>query len=304
MGISTWQLGYSGYNPGNGRVNYVAQHPGNPNIIYIASPSGGIWKTTDGGNTWNTTYDQMTRLGTSCIAIHPDNPDLVFIGTGDKDAWNTKAFGIIKSNDAGQTWVNGGLNNGVNYNNINKILINPLNPQVMLASTPYRIYRTNDGGANWTQVYYGNSNDIRCMEYKPDDTTTIYCGGAMFLKSTDGGFSFVENTTLPHDTTRLEIGVSPIIVIMFMSASANNDTYGGLYRSTDSGNSFTLMSSAPNIFGYAVDGDAYTDNAGQAWYDMAIAVSPIDANTVLRRCKYLEKHQWRNYLAACNKLVC
>jgi len=281
LGISTWQLGYSGYNPGNGRVNYVAQHPGNPNIIYIASPSGGIWKTTDGGNTWNTTYDQMTRLGTSCIAIHPDNPDLVFIGTGDKDAWNTKAFGIIKSNDAGQTWVNGGLNNGVNYNNINKILINPLNPQVMLASTPYRIYRTNDGGANWTQVYYGNSNDIRCMEYKPGDTTTIYCGGAMFLKSTDGGFSFVENTTLPHDTTRLEIGVSPDNSnYVYVLASANNDTYGGLYRSTDSGNSFTLMSSAPNIFGYAVDGDAYTDNAGQAWYDMAIAVSPIDANTV------------------------
>ncbi|HPF00028.1 MAG TPA: T9SS type A sorting domain-containing protein [Bacteroidales bacterium] len=281
LGISSWQLGYSGYNPGNGRVNFVAQHPTNPDIIYIASPSGGIWKTTDGGITWNTTYDQMTRLGTSCIAIHPLNPDTVFIGTGDKDSWDTEAFGIQKSHNGGLTWQNGGLNTGINYNNINKILINPQNPQVMLAATPERIYRSVNGGANWTQVYNGNNDDIRCMVYKPGDTTTVYCGGAMFLKSTNGGLSFTENTTLPTDTSRLEIGVSAANSnYVYVLASSDDNTFGGLYRSTDNGDHFALMSTTPNILGYSVDSTAYTDDAGQAWYDLAIAVSPLDANTI------------------------
>lgn len=281
LGISSWQLGYSGYNPGNGRVNFVAQHPTNPDIIYIASPSGGIWKTEDGGSTWTTAYDNMTRLGTSCIAIHPLYPDTIFVGTGDKDSWDTQAFGIQKSTDGGLTWQNGGLNFGLNYNNINKIIINPLNPQVMLAATPERIYRSTNGGATWTGVYNGNNNDIRCMFYKPNDTTTIYCGGAMFLKSTDGGLTFTEDTLLPHDTCRLEIGVSAADNnFVYVLASKDDNTFGGLYRSTNSGSTFTLMSTAPNILGYSVDSSAYTDDAGQAWYDLAIAVSPLDANTV------------------------
>jgi len=281
LGISSWQLGYSGYNPGNGRVNFVAQHPTNPDIIYIASPSGGIWKSTDGGNTWNTLFDQMTRLGTSCIAIHPQYPDTLFVGTGDKDANDTEAFGIQKSYDGGNTWENGGLNYGLNYNNINKILINPLNPSVMFACTPERIYRSKNAGTSWSLVYNGNNDDIRCLYYKPGDTTTIYGGGAMFLKSTDGGLTFTENTTLPYNTGRLEIGVSPANSnYVYVLASDNDNTFGGLYKSTNSGTSFTLMSTEPNILGYSVDSSAYTDDAGQAWYDLAIAVSPLDANTV------------------------
>lgn len=276
LGISSWQNGVSGYNPGNGRINFIAQHPTNAQIIYVASSSGGIWKTTDGGQTWSTTYDALTRLGTSCIAIHPQNPSLVFVGTGDKDGWDTEAFGIMKTTDAGNTWVNGGLNSGTGYNNINKILINPQNPQSMMVATPYNIYKSLNGGSTWSNVYTGS--DIRDMEYKPGDTSVIYCGGERFLKSVDGGLSFTANLSLPHDTTRLEVAVSEADAsVVYLLASNGNNSFGGLYRSANQGNSFTLMSDSPNLLGYAEDG---SDDAGQAWYDLALAVSPQDENMV------------------------
>ncbi len=276
LGISTWQNGNSGYNPGNGRVNYIAQHPTDPDIIYIASASGGIWKSTDGGQSWNTTFDDLTRLGTSCIAIHPNNPSQLFVGTGDKDGWNTEAFGILSSSDAGNTWNPGGLNTGLTYNNINKILINPQNPQSMLVATPNHIYKSTDGGNSWDDVYTGN--DIRDMEYKPGDTSIIYTGGERYLRSNNGGLSFAYVSGLPTDTSRLEVAVSPSNpAYVYVLASNSSSSFGGLYRSTDSGLTFSLMSSSPNLLGYAEDG---SDDAGQAWYDLALAVSPIDANDV------------------------
>ncbi|MBN2730579.1 MAG: T9SS type A sorting domain-containing protein [Bacteroidales bacterium] len=276
MGISTWTNGYSGYNPGNGRINFIAEDPTDSNILYVASPSGGIWKTTNGGTSWNTTFDDQPQLGTSCIAIHPTNPSTVFVGTGDKDSWDTYAMGIMKSTDNGNTWIDGGLNSGLNYNNINKILINPENPNTMLVATPSNIFRSIDGGNNWTAVYSGT--DIRNMLYKPGDTTTIYCGGNVFLKSTNGGLTFVPNTNIPNDTCRVEIAVTAAnTAYVYVLASNSSNSFGGVYRSTDSGSSFSLRANSPNLLGYSEIGD---DDAGQAWYDLAIAASPQNANEV------------------------
>lgn len=276
MGISTWSNGYSGYNPGNGRVNNIAEAPGDSNTLYVASASGGVWKTTDGGNSWNTTFDDQPQLGTSCIAIHPNSPNIVYVGTGDKDGWDTYSMGIMMSSNSGNTWVDGGLNSGLNYNNINKILINPQNPNTILIATPSNIYRSLDAGISYNSVYYGT--DIRNMEYKPGDTTTIYCGGDIFLKSTDGGASFTLNTSIPNDTCRVEIAVSPANpAYVYVLTSNSSNSFGGVYRSTDSGNTFTLRANSPNLLGYSDIGD---DDAGQAWYDLAIAVSPINADHV------------------------
>lgn len=277
MGLTSWVNGNSGYNPGNGRLNAVTVDMNNRNIIYVAAPSGGIWKTNDGGNTWNTTYDTMRVLGTSAIAIHPADANTIFIGTGDRDAWDTPGIGIYKSTDAGTSWLSGGMTFNPSGKTINKILINPLRPAKMFAASSAGIYRSNNGGSSWQLCYSGSG--VNDLKYKPGDTTIIYGSGDVFVRSANAGASFTKITaTLPHDTGRVEFDVTianPNVV--YVVASRPNSTFEGVYKSTDSGLTFTAQSNSPNILGYSDLGD---DESGQAWYDLAIAVSPSNQNEV------------------------
>lgn len=278
LGLEWWMNGYSGYNPGNGRLNAVTIDMNDRNVIYVAAPSGGIWKSIDGGFSWTTSYDTMPVLGTSAIAIHPLHPDTIFIGTGDRDAWDTKGMGVYKSYDGGASWLETGLTFAApQYKNINKILINPMNPDVIFAASNVGVYRSKNGGANWQLRY--NGSGVNDLKFCPGDTSIIYGSGDNFVRSSDGGSTFTKiQGTLPHDTSRLEFDVTvdnPNIV--YVVASTTNSTFGGVYRSTDKGLTFSLRSNSPNILGYSDIGD---DDAGQAWYDLAIAVSPSNENEV------------------------
>ncbi len=275
LGITDWVNGPNGYNPGNGRVNVVCSQPDNSQLIYVGTPSGGLWKSINGGQSWNTTFDQMPHLGVSSIAINPDSSHIVFAGTGDRDAYDTKCIGIYKSSDAGNTWLPAGFNNPNPWNSINKILFNPLNTNTMFVSTNYGIYRSSNGGQNWTNVYSAWVTDI---VFNPSDTSILYASGEAFLRSDNGGITFVKNTQLPNDTIRLEIAVTEANPDYVYAVSSNADyQFGGLYRSIDAGINFTLMSDTPNIFGYELDA---SDDAGQGWYDLALAVSPLNADEV------------------------
>lgn len=277
LGLNSWTNGNSGYNPGNGRLNAVTVDITNPDKIYVAAPSGGIWITKDGGMSWNTTFDTMSVLGTSAIAINPDDHDIIYAGTGDRDAWDTKGTGIYKSINGGSTWTATNLHFGASYRNINKILINPLNPNKILAASNYGIYLTKNGGSNWQLIY--TDSEVKDLKYKPNDTSIIYGSGSYFIRSSDGGNTFTKHTsTLPNDSVRLELDVTvanPNYVYVLVSKPDN--TFEGVYRSTDAGLSFNPRCNAPNILGYSDDG---SDNSGQAWYDLAIAVSPNNANEV------------------------
>jgi len=275
LGLTDWINGPNGYNPGNGRVNVVCSDPDNSQVIYIGAPSGGLWKSIDGGQSWNTTFDQMPHLGISSIAIHPDSSQIVFVGTGDRDAYDTKCIGIYKSSDAGNTWSPSGFNNPNPWNSINKIIFNPLNPKTMFATTNYGIYKSVNSGQNWANVYSGWVTDI---VFNTSDTSILYAGGEAFLRSDDAGASFVKNTLLPNDTIRLELTVTPANADYVYVVSSNADyQFGGLFRSTDAGLTFTLMSDTPNIFGYEQDA---SDDAGQSWYDLAVTASPQNADEV------------------------
>ncbi len=282
LGLTAWVNGNEGNVPGNGRVNAVAVDPNNSQILYIASAAGGIWKSVDGGQNWNTTFDQMPVLGLSSVAIHPDSSHIVFAGTGDREMYGgafqgifTKAQGIYKSTDGGNTWTPSGMNN-VSLNPINKIIFNPQNPKTMFASANDGIYRSSDGGDTWVHTY--SSTRVTDLLYHPADTNILYGGGCSFVISTNAGNSFSEDNSFHDEYGRREIAVTPANPsYVYVLATDINSGYGGTYRSVNSGASFTLMSDSPNYLGTEMDA---SDSGGQGWYDLAIAVSPVNANEV------------------------
>ncbi len=261
-----------------GRLNCVAFHPTIQNIIYVGSPSGGLWKTTDGGNSWTSLTDNLPVIGITDIVIDYSNPNIIYIATGDGDATDTYSIGILKSIDGGQTFNTTGLSyNVINRKSINKIVINPLNPTTLFAATSNGIYRTYDGGTIWKFTTGDYTKDIA---YKPGDTTIMYAvTKTNFYKSVNSGASFQLKNLPVSGFSRLNIGVTPAnpSYVYLLGGKSTDQSFHGLYRSTNLGETFTTRSTTPNIFDWSTNGSG---SGGQAWYDMAIAVSPTNAEEV------------------------
>jgi photosystem II stability/assembly factor-like uncharacterized protein len=283
MGPTSWTS--TSYNPGLGRVNCITVDPVTPSIIYIGTPSGGMWKTTNSGTNWFTMTDDLATLGVSSIAINPSSTSTIYLGTGDGDGGQTYSIGILKSTDGGNTFATTGLTWAItDFRRISKILINPTTPSTLVAATSAGIYRTTNSGDNWTLSESGGFYD---MEFKPGDPSVVYAaknrtGDARFYKSTNGGATFTEVTTglpSPAGTCRFAIGVSPDdpSYVYLLAGKSSDYSYNGVYRSTNSGASFTTRSTTPNLLGYAMDGSS---TGGQAWYDLALAVDPANADVI------------------------
>ena len=93
-----------------GRINSIAVHPTNPNTIYIGAAAGGVWRSDDGGTTWNALTDTQCGLAMGSIAIDPVNPNIVYAGTGEANG-NADAYlgcGVLRSTDGGITWTQSG----------------------------------------------------------------------------------------------------------------------------------------------------------------------------------------------------
>lgn len=276
----------SATNTGAGRLQCVRFMPGSPTTIFCGAAAGGLWKSTDNGATWTTNTDQLASLGVADIAIDPTNTNLMYIATGDLDGsgtgfsfGDTKSTGVLKSTDGGATWNTTSLSWTTSQQRfIAKLLINPINTGEIFAFTSVGIYRTRDAATTWTLVQGGNYKDA---EYKPGDTTTIYAAnGATLQRSTNGGQSF-SNTTFPSSgLNRIAIAVTaadPNYVYVLGSKSSNS-CFGGLWQSTNSATSFSLMSSTPNVLDGTATGSS--TSAGQGWYDLAIGASPTNKNEI------------------------
>src|SRR6185312_12944226 len=133
--------------------------PGNPNIIYVAHSSAGLFKSTNGGTTFESVFNDGNTLSIGAIAVAPGNPDLVYVGTGEGTGRNSASFGdgVYKSMDGGRTWKHVGL---VNTERFSRIVVNPQNPDIVFAaamghewgpSSERGLYRSKDGGATWKQ---------------------------------------------------------------------------------------------------------------------------------------------------------
>ncbi|MBL0145854.1 MAG: hypothetical protein IPP48_08920 [Chitinophagaceae bacterium] len=254
--------------------------------MWVGTPGGGIWFGDFLGGSvyaWSAKTDGIPNLAVQDMEIAPANTNIIYALTGAVgSASGYRSTGVLKSTDAGVTWNTTGLNfpesGGVKGY---KLLANATNASVVWACTDNGLYRTADGGTTWALVTYHTtiggaetnfSTNAYDIVYQPGSTTVMYAtsNGPYFYKSTDAGLTFlrVDRATAGLPTTggnRLQIGVTAANSAYIYLLYGDGTAYQGLYLSTNSGSTFTLKSTTPNILG------------GQAWRNISIAVSPTNA---------------------------
>ncbi len=274
---------------GLGRIQKITFHPTDSNTYWVGTAGGGAWKTTDNGVSWACMTDMLPVLGVADVTYNPLNPSVIYLCTGDRDATDNSSIGLLKSVDGGLTWNTTGFQFVISAGEkTNALLVNPLDTAALTMTTSVGIYQSRDGGATWAQRTPGRYRELL---YMPGDTTVMYAtsgtyiGSAQIYRSGNGGASWTQVTNLLNGPSRVNIAVtasSPKIV----KAIFANSTYGleGIYHSSDTGKTFTKIfnpsSCAQNML---ANDPAPTSNDcdGQGWFDLAIAVSPVDSNQVV-----------------------
>ncbi len=270
-------------NAGVGRINGMAVNPLNENEIYACAPTGGIWKSTTGGNNFTTTTDELAAIGFTSIVVDYTNPNIVYAasGEGDGSILVSYSLGVLKSTDGGFSFHPTGLDwKKKNVRQTQKIVMDPVDHNVLLVTTNIGIFRTTDGGTNWTVVKPGQTRDI---EFQPGNSNVVYATSDKSLyRSMDNGITWTTLTAGlpdPSSINRLSIAVTPANPNFVYAIAGDGSTSGfyGLYRSDNAGNTFSLRATEPNVIGGDVDG---TDIGGFSWYTLAIAVDPTDAEHI------------------------
>ncbi|MDU8886733.1 T9SS type A sorting domain-containing protein [Yeosuana sp. MJ-SS3] len=276
--LSNWQpvgpfdhVNTGSWSSGQGRVNAIIVDPILPTTYYSGAPAGGIWKSTDSGVTWSPLSDQLPQIGVSGIAIDYNDSNIIYIATGDDDANDSYSVGVMKSIDGGAIWNTTGLNTSNSPTSMNDIYMNPNDSDMLWVATNGGVYKTIDGGTNWVEKLNGNIKDIKL---KPGDPSTIYAVTTnTFYISSDFGETFSDiSSGLPASSNRMVIDITPDNpdVVYVLSSLSNN--FQGVYKSTNSGLTFTETSAG-------VTSDIF-DGSTQAYYDMALAVSDTDEDEI------------------------
>lgn len=281
LGPNTSAGGYNGV----GRINCIAFHPNNSNIIFVGAPAGGLWKSTNGGNTWLPITDNLVAtltIGISSIAIDPSNPNIMYIATGDKAIGNYFPFsvGVLKSVDGGNTWSATGQFPGISSLYIvNKVVVHPSLTNILFAATSQGLFRSENSGASWESVVDGEyCYDI---EFKPGSSSLMYLATRdKFFRSTNRGESW-NNIGSLQGSGRMEIAVTPSnpsLVALVSSDRVEGGGFFGYFSSTNSGGSFDRKDDGTkNLLVSTPFGDGL---GGQGIYDLCITVSPTDPQTI------------------------
>ena len=304
--------------PGNvgGRTRSLVINPQNPNIMYAGAVTGGVWKTTDGGNIWTPLTDLLPVLNIGALVMDPNDPNTLYAGTGE---WYTgfPGQGIFKTSDGGATWnqlARTSLKVTNNFEYVNKLVMSPTTPNRLYAATWGGVFTSADGGNTWTptglsttDVYYGCQD----LAIRTDQTTDYLFASCSGPKSTSaytvwrnsdvgGAGTWSQVFTAPFmGRTSLAIAPSQQATIYAMATSVGDDPHyeNGLlavYRSTSNGdlNSWTtqvtnadpditntlLLTDSRSITGSYCSGGALTFTTGQGNYDNTLAVDPQDPN--------------------------
>ncbi len=279
---------------GQGRIDRIAFHPTSANTFYVGSPSGGLWRTTDGGSSYTCLTNSLPNLSVSGIVVDRTNANVIYILTGDGDSGNgtlvntfgyrRAGIGVWKSTDGGATWQQ--LGGAAVLGNGYRLVQSNIDENVLLAATTQGIFRTGNGGITWTQSRTGICHDV---QFKPASGVAYACGddpgtnNYWFETSVDGGNFFSNTSTFNNSitaTNRASIGVSPnnanTVYLLCGPGNTGNNTYTGFFRSTNSGTNFTRQSTSPNVFA-----DDAAGGSDQSTYDNCIAVNPTNINRVV-----------------------
>ncbi len=297
LAYGNWSfIGPNSTGAGIGRVNRIEFHPTDPNIVYIGTARGGLWKSINGGLTWQCITPFLSSLGISGIVIDNINPNIIYILTGEGDAnaggftenygYISWSIGVLKSVDGGLNWNKVGEFPGVSnfFYTGYKLIQDPNNSAILFAATSRGLFKTGNGGLSWIQV-----NSLKCfdVEFKPGSSTVVYASvlsfTTPFIYSTQSGDADTWLTSnlpdLYFDHGRSAIAVSPAspAVVYLLTSSRTLDNYHAVYRSTNNGVNFTLMHSTPDL----LISDPTDPGKGQAIYDLALAVSPTNSNDLV-----------------------
>ncbi|GAA3935435.1 T9SS type A sorting domain-containing protein [Hymenobacter algoricola] len=282
-----------------GRVRALLPDPADAtgNKVWAGSVGGGLWKSVNAASatpTWSKINDLFSNLAISTITYDPANADIMYFGTGEGfgNADAIRGLGIWKSADHGVTWAQLASTNNSDFHYVQKIVVDK-NGWVY-AATRTGLRRSKDGGATWVGVLYNNSAGYgRFSDVDVHPTTgAVYAslgvfqtgGGILYSASGDAGTYTILNSAagsgLPDIAThhRVELAIAPSdpsrLYAMFCSTT---NTLLNIYRSSDGGTTWQVLPK-PNDADPNISDADFTRS--QAWYDLALAVSPTDPNTV------------------------
>ena len=275
-----------------GRSLTAAGIPGDPSTYYFGATGGGVWKSTDGANTWSPSFDKAGSPSIGSIAVAASDPNVVYAGTGEACIRGNigQGDGVWKSVDAGKTWKNVGLKDS---RAIGKVIVNPRNPDIVFIAAlghPYGpnpergVFRTLDGGKTWGKVLFKDENTGAIdVAFDPENANVLFASlwesrrtpwslssggpGSGIYRSNDGGATWkkLDEHGLPagpYGRIGLAVGANSDRVYALIEAKE-----GGLYRSDDGGDSWDLVNGSHGL-------------VQRAWYYMHVIADPQDANTV------------------------
>src|SRR6185436_17318549 len=305
----------------SGRVIDFAVNPANKKEYFVASASGGVWKTSNGGITYDPVFEKEGSFSIGCVRIDPNNSNVVWVGSGENNNQRSVAYGdgVYKSTDGGKSWKNMGLKKS---EHTGMIAIDPKNSDIVYvaaygplwnAGGDRGIYKTTDGGKTWKKILFVSENTgFNEIHIDPRNSNTLYAcahqrrrqvftyisGGpeSNIYKSTDGGATWdTLRTGLPEvDKGRIGLAISPVNPDYVYAIIEAADKKGGVFRSTNQGASWEKMSDNVTAGNYYQEIFCDPKNADKVFYvDFWVMVS-LDGgktfNKIGEKYKHVDNH--------------